>query len=100
MVGTDQVIAERRNRKRVLASELGAQLAPEALAPLIAYEWLGNIRELRNTVTRMVVLPDSASPQAGRTRPASTLPTFCSELGRLRPWLEASAAGSPKTYKQ
>jgi two-component system, NtrC family, response regulator AtoC len=32
------------------------QLAPEAMARLLAYSWPGNIRELRNTVERAVLL--------------------------------------------
>jgi DNA-binding NtrC family response regulator len=39
------------------------RITPEALRPLLAYSWAGNVRELENVVERAVVL--SSSPQIG-----------------------------------
>src|SRR5262249_40603080 len=57
------------------------RLTPEALAALRAYDWPGNLRELRNVLERAVALcpgPDvevSALPESVR-RPPASLPPF------------------------
>ncbi len=43
-------------------SRLGLQIhniVPEAISPLMEYPWLGNVRELENTIERAMVLSDS-----------------------------------------
>src|SRR5262249_8148565 len=41
----------------LFARELGATVAPETLVPLYAYEWPGNLRQLRNTLAHMAARP-------------------------------------------
>jgi two-component system, NtrC family, response regulator AtoC len=48
------------------------QLAPETLTRLMEYPWSGNVRELENTIRRMVVIADGEQDfavQAARVRP-------------------------------
>ena len=70
------------------AREAGFQLSKEALAPLVAYDWPGNIRELKNTVTRMVAQSQGANEALlDPTRLRS--PKIFDEQGAVRPWLKA-----------
>ena len=56
------------------------ELAPEALARLVAYDWPGNVRQLRNIVERLVV-----RAQLGQTHlTAADLPPELGEPGRRR----------------
>ena len=70
----------------VFASEVRANLSPEAILPLMAYEWPGNVRELRNTVSRLAVQPNGVATEVR----AAPLRSFVfDEQGRVRPWLDA-----------
>jgi DNA-binding NtrC family response regulator len=54
-------LRERRNEIPVLADSLlprGARLSESARAELMAYDWPGNIRELRNTLWRASILAE------------------------------------------
>ncbi len=51
---------ERYNR----ASGHPVRLAPDAMQRMLGYPWPGNIRELENTIQRLVVLADSETIQA------------------------------------
>jgi len=74
--------AAERHRKKVLGIE------PDAFAALSAYDWPGNIRQLRNEIERAVALtPD------GKTILASVLSTEVGSCGRggARPQSQAAA---------
>jgi two-component system nitrogen regulation response regulator NtrX len=64
------------------------QLAPEALAALVAQPWPGNVRELRNTIERLVIMTPGDRIEA-RHLPAPLL------AGAAPPPAPAPAAGGP-----
>jgi len=58
-------------------------LAPEALAALVAYDWPGNVRQLENTIERLVlfsrgtvIVPVDLPPELGGTRRDAVSPAF------------------------
>jgi DNA-binding NtrC family response regulator len=69
------------------AAEAGGSLSADALAPLLAYDWPGNVRQLRNVVTRMIVQGEKPSAALAHDRRPGALALF-DEQGRLRPWLD------------
>jgi DNA-binding NtrC family response regulator len=69
------------------ASELGITLSREVVATFLAYDWPGNIRELRNTIERMAAAPSAPLELV----PASSDPVFDAR-GGVRPLPEARRA--------
>lgn len=81
-----------------MAHELGmeeiAQFSPEAMAELEAYDWPGNVRQLKNVVERAVYRADSPIitdilfdpfPRMDTAQPAPPSPTFPSPMARTAP---------------
>jgi two-component system nitrogen regulation response regulator NtrX len=84
------------------------QITPAAMDILKRYRWRGNIRELRNTIERLIImtegesidapdLPDSLKSDKGAPRPAaaagpaaSSAPNAGSEAGTLREFKESA----------
>jgi two-component system, NtrC family, response regulator HupR/HoxA len=78
--------------KRATAS-LGRRVpgfTPEAEALLLAYEWRGNVRELRNIVERAVLL----APPGKRIRPVDLPEALCRSMGTVTG--DGSGGGSLK----
>jgi DNA-binding NtrC family response regulator len=84
-------LRERREDLPVLAEqfarEAGAELSPEQLAPLEAYEWPGNVRELQNIIRRMAI--ERRVPDELARKPRKRSPHLYDERGAILPWLVA-----------
>lgn len=68
-----------------------AEIAPEALEELVAYDWPGNVRELANVIERAVVLGQGRliTPKDLPAGITEAEPGFASEAGSYRAALDA-----------
>ncbi len=70
-----------------LAGSNMPELMPEALSALKSYSWPGNVRQLRNTLERAVLLAND-----GRVTAADLPPEIVSPVAAFRPVVAASAS--------
>src|SRR5207245_6920086 len=69
-----------------------SEIAPEAMASMVAYDWPGNIRELEHAIERAVALttssvvrPEDLPPKCAGTVPTSDAPGSARSLRRRVP---------------
>ncbi|HJQ34443.1 MAG TPA: sigma-54 dependent transcriptional regulator [Pyrinomonadaceae bacterium] len=78
-----------RHLLKQLAGTGAPELLPEALAALRSYSWPGNVRQLRNTLERAVLLAND-----GRITPAELPPEIVSPVTIFRPVAVVAGADS------